>query len=72
MVARGYPLVEFDGRAEDLSVDHPLVVTHYRTAHDIAVKHERGAATTEDLRRAVVCYRELFEELLEQHLASRT
>jgi hypothetical protein len=72
MVARGYPMVEFEGRAEDLSVDHPLVVSHYRTAHQIALNHERGAATTEDLRRAVVCYRELFEELLERHLASRS
>jgi len=72
MVARGYPMVEFEGRADDLSVDHPLVVTHYRTAHEIALQHEKGAATTEDLRRAVVCYRELFEELLERHLASRS
>ena len=71
MVARGYPMVEFEGRAEDLSVDHPLVVTHYRTAHDIAMKHQGGAATTEDLRRAVVCYRELYEELLERHLVPR-
>ena len=71
MLARGYPMVEFEGRADDVSVDHPLVVSHYRLAHDIAVKHESGAATTEDLRRAVVCYRELYEELLERHLASR-
>jgi hypothetical protein len=72
MAARGYPMVEFDGRADDLSVDHPLVVNHYRTGHDIALRHEAGMATTEDLRRAVVCYRELFEELLERHLASRS
>jgi hypothetical protein len=72
MVARGYPMVEFEGRADDLSVDHPLVVSHYRTAHDIALRHDSGAATTEDLRRAVVCYRELYEELLERHLASRS
>ncbi len=72
MVARGYPMVEFEGRAEDLSVDHPLVVSHYRMAHDIAQKHAGGAATTEDLRRAVVCYRELYEELLEKHLVSRS
>lgn len=71
MQARGYPMVEFEGRAEDISVDHPLVVSHYRMAHDIAGKHERGVATTEELRRAVVCYRELYEELLERHLASR-
>ena len=71
MSARGYPTVGFEGRADDLSVDHPLVVTHYRKAHDIAGKHEKGAATTEELRQAVVCYRELFEELLERHLATR-
>jgi hypothetical protein len=72
MTARGYPMVQFEGRADDLSVDHPLVVSHYRMAHEIANKHERGEATTEDLRRAVVCYRELYEELLERHLASRS
>lgn len=71
MMARGYPMVEFEGRAEDLSVDHPLVVNHYRTAHEITLKHQRGAANTEELRRAVVCYRELFEELLERHLVPR-
>jgi hypothetical protein len=71
MLARGYPMVEFEGRADDLSVDHPLVVSHYRMAHDIATKHAHGAATTEELRRAVVCYRELFEELLEKHLATQ-
>ena len=72
MQARGYPTVGFEGRADDLSVDHPLVVSHYRMARDIAAKHEKGAATTEELRRAVVCYRELYEELLERHLASRS
>jgi hypothetical protein len=72
MTSRGYPMVEFEGRADDLSVDHPLVVSHYRMAHDIAGKHEQGAATTEELRRAVVCYRELYEELLERHLAPRS
>jgi hypothetical protein len=71
MQARGYPMAEFDGRADDLSVDHPLVVSHYRMAHEIAGNHQRGAATTEDLRRAVVCYRELYEELLEKHLATK-
>jgi hypothetical protein len=72
MTARGYPMVDFVGRAEDLSVDHPLVVSRYRTALEIAAKHEKGAANTEDLRRAVVCYRELYEELLERQLAPRS
>jgi hypothetical protein len=72
MSARGYPVTEFEGRADDISVDHPYVVSNYRLAHEIALKHERGASTTEDLRKAVVCYRELFEELLERHLAPRS
>lgn len=67
MAQRGYPMAEFDQRAEDLSVDHPNVVTHYREAHLIASKSAGAprAVSTEDLRQAVVHYRALFEELLE-------
>jgi hypothetical protein len=65
MQARGYPMGEFELRAENISVDHPQVVRNYRAAHTIAVRRERGEATTEDLRHALVYYRALFEELLE-------
>lgn len=65
MRVRGYPVAEFDRRAEDLSVDHPGVVRNYRAAHAIAISEEKGGATTEDLRKALVHYRELFDELLE-------
>jgi hypothetical protein len=65
MLARGYPVTDFEHRAADLSVDHPHLVTNYRAAHDIAARSERNAATTEELRTAVVHYRALFEELLE-------
>jgi hypothetical protein len=65
MRQRGYPMAEFDRRAEDLSVDHPQVIRNYRTAHDIAVADQQGTASTEDLRRGMVHYRELFDELLE-------
>jgi hypothetical protein len=64
MGTRGYPMADFDQRAADISVDHPVVVENYRAAHDIAVRHGRGQATTEDLRKAMVHYRSLFEELL--------
>jgi hypothetical protein len=67
MRARGYPMTDFERRAEDLSVDHPLVVKNYRSAHDIALLSERKEATTEDLRRGLVYYRDLFDELLEVH-----
>ena len=65
MVARGYPMADFNQRAADISVDHPVVVENYRAAHDIALRHNRGQASTEDLRRAMVHYRSLFDELLE-------
>ena len=62
---RGYPVDDFDTRAADLSVDHPDVVENYRAGHGIAVAHERGKATTEELRKAVQHYRALFDELVE-------
>jgi hypothetical protein len=65
MRVRGYPVGDFEQRAADVSVDHPQVVEHYRAAHSIALDEQRGKATTEDLRRAMVHYRALFAELLE-------
>ena len=65
MRARGYPLSSFDRQVADLSVNHPRVVQNYRDARDIAISHRRGAASTEDLRQAMVLYREMFEDLLE-------
>jgi hypothetical protein len=64
MSARGYPMEDFDQRAADISVDHPHLVENYRSAHDISRKASRGDADTEDLRRAMVHFRALFEELL--------
>lgn len=64
MRARGYPVGEFEQNAADISVDYPVVVDNYRAAHSIAVRHGRGQATTEDLRRAMVHYRTLFQELV--------
>ena len=66
MERRGYPMADFDRRAADLSVEHPEVVENYRSAHSIAVKETRedGDADTESLRKAMVHYRSLFDELL--------
>lgn len=66
MQARGYPIGEFDQRVADLSVDHPLIVENYRTAHEIALRHGKGKAGTEDLRQAMVHYRLLFQELVDE------
>jgi hypothetical protein len=64
MAKRGYPMGDFEARAADISVDHPGVVSNYRAARAIALADERGQADTELLRRAVVHYRALFDELL--------
>jgi hypothetical protein len=71
MAERGYPVESFDQVAADVSVDHPTVVQHYRAGHDIAVRHRRGEASTEDLRQAMIHYRELFDELVTDEEASR-
>jgi hypothetical protein len=64
MSKRGYPVGEFEQRMADLSVDHAPVVRDYRLVHEIAVRHGRGQATTEDLRQAMILYRALFDELI--------
>lgn len=64
MAKRGYPMGDFEHRAADISVAHPGVVAAYRAARDIAARDERGEADTEELRKAVVHYRTLFDELL--------
>lgn len=69
MRARGYPMSNFEHRAEDISVDHPQVVQNFRAAHMIAERHEHGQAGTEDLRQGLVYYRNLFDELLEANPA---
>lgn len=65
MLKRGYPMGDFERRAADISVDHPTVVENYRAAQAIAVRGARGEADTEELRRAVVHYRTLFDDMLE-------
>jgi hypothetical protein len=65
MRTRGYPVADFDQRAADISVDHPLVVENYRSAHNIALRLGRGEASTEDLRTAMIHYRSLFDELVQ-------
>lgn len=65
MRARGYPVVDFDQRVADLSVNHARVVQNYRAARVIAHRHRQGEGTTEDLRQAMIYYRALFEDLLD-------
>ena len=64
MNARGYPVGDFEQRASDVSVDHPVVVENYRIAHDIAVRDRHEELGTEQLRQAMIHYRALFADLL--------
>jgi len=66
MRARGYPNEDFEQRVADLSVEHPSVVQHYRAAHALSGSTHTGANNTEDLRQAVVHYRFLFTDLLQE------
>jgi hypothetical protein len=65
MLKRGYPVGDFERRAADISVDHPAVVDNYRAAQAIVVRDTLGESDTEELRKAVVHFRALFDELLE-------
>lgn len=61
---RGYPMDDFETRADDISVDHPRLVDDFRSAHRISERSGREGVSTEDQRQAMVHFRSLFEELL--------
>jgi hypothetical protein len=67
MRARGYPVEDTAHRLDDLSVEHAAVVNNYRSGREIIVRHGRGEASTEDLRKAMVHFRALFDELVGAH-----
>jgi hypothetical protein len=71
MRARGYPVEDdFDRRADDLSVDHPRVVQHYRDARTVQTSGDE--ADTERQRKAITSYRSLVDALLGGDDANRT
>ncbi len=70
MRARGYPTENFDQRVADLSVEHASVVQHYRAAKALADSNRNGQVNTEELRQAVVHYRMLFADLLQEPKAA--
>ena len=67
MTDRGYPVDK--GRkasVEAVSVDHPDVVQRYRQGCDaLEARSGDGGARTENLRKAMVDFRSVFESLLE-------
>jgi hypothetical protein len=64
MKLRDYPVSNFEQRAADVSVNYPAFVSDYRAAHETVIRDEQHHAGTEDLRRAMLSYRSLFDELV--------
>jgi len=69
MRTRGYPMGDFDRHAADLSVTHPTVIDHYRAGHR-TIGGAPGGASTEDLRQAMLHYRALFDELIDDRIGN--
>lgn len=64
MKERGYPVADDDQAMADLSVDHARTVGHFRSAQEITRNAAYGGVSTEDLRQALIHYRQLFADLL--------
>jgi hypothetical protein len=69
---RGYPTGDYDEQLANLSVEHARPLGHYRDAHEISLRSQRGEASTEDLRQALVHYRALFADLLGENPVQTT
>jgi hypothetical protein len=62
--ARGYSVENPYDRIADISAAYPRHANNYRIAEQIVTRHHRGQASTEDLRKAFIHYRALFDEIL--------
>lgn len=62
---RGYPVdVDPEDRAAHVAADHPDVVERYRHGHAM-LEQVDGGESTENLRKAMIDFRAVFEELVE-------
>ena len=64
MRERGYPVTNYEQTVADLSVEHARVLDRFCSAHAISERAASGKSSTEDLRTAMLYYRELFDQLL--------
>jgi hypothetical protein len=64
MKARGYPVEDFEQRVADISVNYPELVSDYRGMHRIAIKEGPESTSTEEIRKAMIHGRALFENLI--------
>jgi hypothetical protein len=61
---RGYPEEDLETRSELISVDHPDLLENIRVAHANHDQNTQRLTSTDDLRRALLLYRSLLDELL--------
>jgi hypothetical protein len=64
---RGYPTEGYEQILADLSVEHARNLEHYRAAHALSESSANGSASTEDMRQAMIHYREMFDDLLDDN-----
>jgi hypothetical protein len=65
MAERGYPIEGLEERVGLLSLEYPDLAGYLRAAHRVAVLAEQGkAADTEQMRQALVAYRQVLDALL--------
>lgn len=64
MGARGYDVSSDERRAADLSIGHPIDAAAYREARAVAAQSAHGSASTEDLRRAMLAYGQVMDDML--------
>ena len=62
--ARGYSVANPYDRMIYISAAYARHADDYRIADEIVIRHRHGKASTEDLRKAFIHYRALFDEIL--------
>lgn len=64
MKTKGYPVQDFEQGVADISVDFPELVVDYRGLHLIATRGSMEKVSTEEMRKAMLHARALFELLV--------
>jgi len=67
MRTRGYRIEDRNDRLADLCAAYPDRASDFRQTNELFIKHRSGNASTEELRKAFVHFRTLFDEMLGGH-----
>lgn len=61
---KGYPVRAFDRLLEDIAVQQPELVDDFRASHEVIDSDKPSDLTTEQLRKAMLHYRNLYDRLV--------